>query len=1021
MKICKKLFRPRAPTTIEPAEKGLRGLYLVDLISDSIGGPLGLGVFVLLGYVARTAGPAVVLAVTFAAIVAGIAGACYAELGSTCRKTGATAAFALNLAGAGELVAFLVTWNLIADLAIGAAAAARSIRATIDVVSNNTLSGYFDEVASLDSEFTANYVDFLALVIPIVATIACSVFREYMLPRVAGTLFSLVMFLYMIFGGAFVADNSNWYISPICNEPSVCDGRGDGYFLPFGITSVFQGACILIVSFIDLGKGAYPRRSLLSNKESLPPISVLTGYITGFVFLFFVGLIVTMMKGYDLLETVPEVVDVFNEIPYHEGIWIVAVGAIMILSFTVETFAYTIAGELNTLSNEGAIFQFLGNVDIFGKRRPFYGVLTIGISSGLIGAFFSEAQLAQMISIGTVVSFGLIMSVSIIKRCEYNAHVGEKTSIGSVVKQFLMCKKLDGPTQATSYAAKIATIFYSIVCLGIGGLVAHFPAEIGLGSVWAVVTLIVLSVLALYTLVVIELQPTRKNTSAFQVPFFPFFQALGILFTSFLIMNMHVWAWYRLAAWSAFGLLVYMINWCVQPDRSVRPKGKSGSNSDVSAAALVASKSSISTKSKTSDQDAELNETIVREQQWKPEDLRRNGWLPTGESDISIGLIDIDTQSFASESVKTQDETSAIVEVTLPEIVVSEMLQGTADSTPTLSRHEDTPEFYARQLDDMFTFDVPADTDSHCGSSMAGDSVIEVHAVPGSPASPRVDQDTGESPPDAETGESPAEPSEARSVHFETAASMSSDDEMIENNSELLQAEDEVVVAPSSPRPPPLPPATVLISTHLTARSRSIVEPLAHVVPEPPEVEENENTSHLNDFQLELRNTLKMRNQKMIDGIDNQVLNVNEGIEIFGGRRSRNTSISQPPGEDAEVPVMKAGKFENHAFVEKLDSILKDQMSGADKRGPRAKVYKQKRVVLQELANSKQDVPIKLSSAELLSAKSKLRTSTGESSSLAGDLNSRNSRKVRISEPVIVASKVTKSLEALSTNVVIIE
>jgi len=54
---------------------GLRKLFLVDLISDALNGPLGLSVFVLLGCVARTlAGPSVIISVTFAAVVAIIAG-----------------------------------------------------------------------------------------------------------------------------------------------------------------------------------------------------------------------------------------------------------------------------------------------------------------------------------------------------------------------------------------------------------------------------------------------------------------------------------------------------------------------------------------------------------------------------------------------------------------------------------------------------------------------------------------------------------------------------------------------------------------------------------------------------------------------------------------------------------------------------------------------------------------------------------------------------------------------------------
>jgi len=71
----REMFRPRAPVARQLQVVGLRKLYLVDLVSDAVNGPLGLGVFVLLGYVARSlAGPSVIVSITYAAIVAIIAG-----------------------------------------------------------------------------------------------------------------------------------------------------------------------------------------------------------------------------------------------------------------------------------------------------------------------------------------------------------------------------------------------------------------------------------------------------------------------------------------------------------------------------------------------------------------------------------------------------------------------------------------------------------------------------------------------------------------------------------------------------------------------------------------------------------------------------------------------------------------------------------------------------------------------------------------------------------------------------------
>lgn len=78
------------------------------------------------------------------------------------------------------------------------------------------------------------------------------------------------------------------------------------------------------------------------------------------------------------------------------------------------------------------MFKFLGNVEVFGRKRPLYGTLCLGIAAGenqllngaifliesigLVGAFFSEEQLVEVISIGTLCSFVLISCSAIIQR-----------------------------------------------------------------------------------------------------------------------------------------------------------------------------------------------------------------------------------------------------------------------------------------------------------------------------------------------------------------------------------------------------------------------------------------------------------------------------------------------------------------------------------------------------------------------------------------------------------------------------
>ena len=327
-----------------------------------------------------------------------------------------------------------------------------------------------------------------------------------------------------------------------------------------------------------------------------------------------------------------------------------------------------------------------------------------------------------------------------------------------------------------------------------------------------------------------------------------------------------------------------------------------------------------------------------------------------------------------------------------------------------------THEFYDKQLDEMFTFDEGGDGDANSSSSSEeeGADVVQVHA-----SQEELDEETGEVTP----------PPRNNNVHFSVDVASSSDDDLIEDERD---EENAVIVTPSSPLPPPLPPASLLISPHLSARSRAVVveAPVASSIPEQEE-EREEKFSHLNDFQLELRNTLKLRHQKVIDSIENTVVNVNEGIEIFGGKRSRTTSSAEDFAAVIPQHTIKPGnKLESHAFVEKLDSILKKQMNDSDKK-PRAKVYKQRRVVVVEdtpeaitvaKAPPKAQPQLRLSTTELMSAKMKLRSSTGDGTSLAGDVHFSLESNTPAAAPVQPkpaprVKKTPKSLEALGSDV----
>ena len=108
----------------EESEHQLRKeLGPVQLTVFGVGVVIGTGIFVLTGEAAgEKAGPAVALSFAFAGIACALAALCYAEFASTVPVAGS--AYTFSYASLGELVAWIIGWDLILEMALGASTVA---------------------------------------------------------------------------------------------------------------------------------------------------------------------------------------------------------------------------------------------------------------------------------------------------------------------------------------------------------------------------------------------------------------------------------------------------------------------------------------------------------------------------------------------------------------------------------------------------------------------------------------------------------------------------------------------------------------------------------------------------------------------------------------------------------------------------------------------------------------------------------------------------------------------------------
>src|SRR6188472_1750610 len=108
--------------TEDPSGQLNRAVGLLDLTALGIGAIIGTGIFVILGEAIGDAGPAIILSFVLAGVTCAFSALSYAELASSIPVSGS--AYTYGYATMGELLAWIIGWDLILEYAVSVAAIA---------------------------------------------------------------------------------------------------------------------------------------------------------------------------------------------------------------------------------------------------------------------------------------------------------------------------------------------------------------------------------------------------------------------------------------------------------------------------------------------------------------------------------------------------------------------------------------------------------------------------------------------------------------------------------------------------------------------------------------------------------------------------------------------------------------------------------------------------------------------------------------------------------------------------------
>jgi APA family basic amino acid/polyamine antiporter len=382
-----------------------RALTGLDLVTLGIGAIIGTGIFVLTGHAAAAnAGPAVALSFAIAAFASTFAGLCYAEMASMIPIAGS--AYTYSYATMGELVAWIIGWDLILEYLVSAAAVSVGWSGYVvafmhDAFGVDLPSAWTNAPVVYEKDHfrvTGAIVNLPAVLITLAVTaLLVRGIKESARVNTAIVVIKVIVVLLFIAFAAPYVHTENWH-------PFIPPNRGE--FGEFGATGVLRGAEVVFFAYIGFDAVSTAAQEARNPQRDLP-IGILGSLGICTVLYIAVSLILTGVLSYTKLDVTHPVA---LGAQYTGQRWLalsVEVGAIAGLSSVMVVMLLGQPRIFFAMANDGLFPAFAAKIHPrFGT--PYVTTIITGIACALGGGVLPIDILAELTSIGTLFAFFLV-------------------------------------------------------------------------------------------------------------------------------------------------------------------------------------------------------------------------------------------------------------------------------------------------------------------------------------------------------------------------------------------------------------------------------------------------------------------------------------------------------------------------------------------------------------------------------------------------------------------------------------
>lgn len=560
-----------------------RNLGLFDLTILGIAAIIGAGIFSMVGKASYNGGPAVIFLFIISAIACGFAALCYAEFAARIPIAGS--AYTYAYASMGELIAWIIGWDLIVEYAIGNIAvaiswsdyftgmlkglrfpslgiengihipefltmdyltASRGFSDSHEVVQQAVSQGYTldmlnnmngDSLAKISENLNPQVIEaFLAwtkapmiggwrVIVDLPALAITLIITALVYIGIRESKFTAnvmtVLKVAIILLVIFLGLN---YVNPANWSP----------FAPNGVSGVLKGVSAVFFAYIGFDALATTAEEARNPSRDLPKAMILSLVICTVLYIT-LALVITGMVSYTLLNVGDPLAFVFGpegaNIPVVAGI--IAVSAVVAMATVFLVFQIGQPRLWMAMSRDGLLPKIFSSIHPKFKT-PWFATIITGLVVAIPALFMNLTEVTDLASIGTLFAFVVVCAGVLFKDKEFS---DSKRYAPYINGQFILPVLL---------LIVFGTVYYFNRTF-ISDFFTITPAE---GETWFGAFSHKIPMLVYIVLLIVMLVLTFiKKLSIIPV--------IGLLLCAYLMTELGITNWIRFGAWLIFGLLIY--------------------------------------------------------------------------------------------------------------------------------------------------------------------------------------------------------------------------------------------------------------------------------------------------------------------------------------------------------------------------------------------------------------------------------------------------------------------------------